>query len=69
MPKKVHLQFLLQQHGDQWVVDLWNTIDGEPLQDGNRLFDTKEEALEWCEKYRPGRYPVRTINIWEGPNT
>ena len=65
MPKKVYLEFVVQRltNNNKWVVDLWDTISDEPLQDSNRIFDTQEAALQWCEDYRPGRYPDRTLTI------
>lgn len=66
MPKKVHLEFIVQRLiGGSWVVDLWNQLDGEPMKDCDKTFKTKEEALAWCENYRPGRYPVRTVSVYE----
>jgi hypothetical protein len=65
VPRKCALEFAVQRlpNSGQWVVDLWNTLDGEPLGDSNRIFDTKEEALTWVEEYKPGKYPVRSVSF------
>jgi len=66
MPKKVHLEFIVQRLLDgRYAVDLWNKLDGQPMNDSDKYFATLEDAVCWCDNYRPGRYKNRSVNVYE----
>lgn len=66
MPKLVHLEFVVQRLLDgRYAVDLWNKLDGQPMNDSDRYFASREDALRWCESYRPGRFKNRSVSIHE----